>query len=104
MTAPTLQAAACQAPRSYALCSGGCGRQITRGRLEVGVCAVCAGERHPRHLAEALIEDAQWLADAGESWHGVLDRLDVTSGALERALYRHGRADLIRRLRARVAR
>lgn len=89
---------------SYGPCSAGCGRRICRGRLAVGVCTVCAGERHPRRLAEELIEDVEWLADAGETWAGVLARLDVTAVALERALYRHDRRDLVRRLRGRVAR
>ena len=106
MSAPPVEAGCGRhgASSRYAYCSAGCGRRISRGRLTAGICSVCAGERHPCHPAEELLEDAQWLADAGETWAAVLDRLGVTSAALERALYRHSRSDLLRRLRGQVTR
>jgi lambda repressor-like predicted transcriptional regulator len=42
-------------------------------------------------------EDADWLTGAGESFDRVAERLGLVASSLERHLYRHGRADLIRR-------
>lgn len=52
--------------------------------------------------AADFIEDAQWLADTGESWSMAAIRLGYGTNliALERRLHRHGRFDLITTLRS----
>lgn len=42
----------------------------------------------------ALVEDIEWLLDAGESPTAILTRIDTTAGALSRRLHRTGRHDL----------
>lgn len=45
-----------------------------------------------------LIEDAEFLLDAGETPHHIAHRLGCTPGALVRRLHRAGRHDLAARL------
>lgn len=46
----------------------------------------------------ARVEDVEWLLAAGETWPGILRRLDVKPAALARSLRRAGRPDLARGL------
>ena len=50
-----------------------------------------------------LVEDATWLVETGECWSQAVIRLGYAghADALERRLYRAGRADLFAALRAR---
>lgn len=47
----------------------------------------------------ARVEDAVFMAETGESLEGAAARLAMAPGALERALYRAGRVDVVRRMR-----
>lgn len=48
---------------------------------------------------EDLVEDVEWLVATGATWASACGRLEMRSDALERALGRAGRYDLIGRLR-----
>jgi hypothetical protein len=56
-----------------------------------------------RIARDALVEDAQWLADTGECWSQAVRRLGYPGhpNSLERRLDRAGRYDLIITLRSR---
>lgn len=57
----------------------------------------------PVTMCAAVLEDAEWLVDTGETLAGAAVRLGYRNeGALERALNRAGRHDLVRALRARA--
>lgn len=47
--------------------------------------------------ADAVVEDAEFLVDSGCTWHNLPGRLNIAPLALERALHRAGRGDLIHR-------
>lgn len=47
--------------------------------------------------ADAVIEDMEFLLEGGCTWLNLLTRLSVSEDALERALHRAGRSDLINR-------
>jgi transcriptional regulator with XRE-family HTH domain len=49
------------------------------------------------------VEDVEWLVDSGEKWAGIVERLGVQRESIRRALDRHGRQDLLERLRRREA-
>ena len=49
--------------------------------------------------ANAVIEDTEYLLDAGHGWVEIPARLGTTADALERSLHRSGRSDLISRAR-----
>lgn len=87
--------------RAYRRCA--CGRYLYpyrgRHRYAAGVCAECAGTRSPWREGATLVEDAAFLADTGATLDGAALQLATTPGALERALYRHGRGDIVRRMR-----
>ena len=53
------------------------------------------------HRLLAALENAEFLADVGESLPAILARLGVTRTTFEAMCRRHGRADLLRRLTAR---
>jgi hypothetical protein len=55
----------------------------------------------PPENPQALIEDIEFMTRHGESLNGAATRLDRTPAALERALQRLGRHDLVSALRAR---
>jgi hypothetical protein len=48
-------------------------------------------------LADARVEDVEFLLDSGATWTEVVERLDTTSKTLERMLQRAGRSDLTQR-------
>jgi len=76
-----------------------CGRRLeTPRRREVGACTICETGR-PEVRWDDVVEDAEWLADTGVVMVSAANRLGVTIDALERALYRHGRPDIIHALR-----
>ncbi len=50
-----------------------------------------------------VLEDIEWMVEAGESWHGVVARLRISDSALDKALRRWSRGDLAETLRRRVA-
>lgn len=80
-----------------------CGRYIypyrAPRRAAEGTCAVCAGTRRAAHNGREIVEDAAFLATHGTTLASAAQRLHITEGALERALYRHHRGDLARKLR-----
>lgn len=45
--------------------------------------------------ADAIVEDVEFLVNSGSTWHEILDRLGSTSEALEQALHRAHRGNLI---------
>lgn len=49
-----------------------------------------------------VIEDAEWIARTGDGWSSAVVRLGYGGAgpALEQLLYRHGRPDLVARLKA----
>lgn len=47
-----------------------------------------------------LIEDAEFLANTGETWERACQRLGRTPGGLEETLQKAGRHDLLARLKA----
>jgi hypothetical protein len=48
--------------------------------------------------AYAMFEDAEWMLDAGESFDGILRRLDTTWEAFSRRMIRHEQTALRRRM------
>jgi UDP-N-acetylmuramate-alanine ligase len=48
--------------------------------------------------AYAMFEDAEWMLDAGESFEGILRRLDTTWDAFSRRMVRHDQTKLRRRM------
>lgn len=55
----------------------------------------------PALVADARVEDLEWMDAHGESLSGAARRLGLTTASLERYLHRHRRHDLVARLRAR---
>jgi hypothetical protein len=93
-------------PRPAGRCE--CGRRLYhQPQRDAGMCSVCAGTAHARPIkAEQLLEDAEWLADTGETLENAARRIGLALNdvpmsleTLERALHRYGRHDLYERLR-----
>lgn len=57
------------------------------------------GEPEDGRRGRLHVEDVEWLLDQEDyTWDGLAARLGVTRSALDRALHRHGRGDLVARL------
>ena len=57
----------------------------------------------PRRAPAIHLEDVEWMAETGEVWERAIERLGVKENTLRKHLERHGRYDLIGKLRRRVA-
>lgn len=55
----------------------------------------------PRRASPIHLEDVEWMAETGEVWDRAVERLGVKENTLRKHLERHGRYDLIRKLRRR---
>ena len=84
------------------------GRAVHRGH---GLCVMCYSRARRARAQEAsgpprsrpsdlVIEDAEWLARQGETIESAAKRVGMTATAMERALYRAARHDIVRALAA----
>ena len=84
-------------PRPAGRCE--CGRRLYhQAQRDAGMCSICAGTTHARAVkADELLEDAEFLAETGETLENAAARIGVRVETFERALHRYGRHDLHRR-------